>query len=68
MTVITLISANQYSDSPNALTDNRFSSTISPKNSRLQPQGGIKRIGSQYVITSAAMEISAATVITQLNQ
>ena len=46
-TVTTLISANQYSDSPNARTDSRFNSKISPKNSKLQPHGGIKRIGSQ---------------------
>ena len=46
-TVITLMMANQNSDSPYTRTDSMFKPMIKAKNSKLQPQCGINCIGSQ---------------------
>ena len=68
ITVITFISANQYSLSPYTLTDKEFNAKIITIKIQLHTHAGIPAIGVQYCMTCAAIVTSAATVITQLNQ
>ena len=66
MTVITLMSAIQYSASPNDLTESAFIRKIITNAAKLKIQPGT--CGNQNFKTSAAVERSTASVIAQLNQ
>ncbi|MNJ55655.1 hypothetical protein D3C77_511620 [compost metagenome] len=66
MTTATLIVANQYSDSPYPLTDNKLRPRIRARNKTLHNKEELS--GNQYLIMSVAADNSAAMVIAQLYQ
>ncbi|MNJ58255.1 hypothetical protein D3C77_538820 [compost metagenome] len=66
MTTTTFIVANQYSDSPYPLTDNRLRPRIRARNNTLHIREELS--GNQYLIISVAADSSAAIVMAQLYQ